>query len=115
MNEELHQWRILLTDGVLESSKLKSLCKYVVEKFNQLSLPINELVDARRVIMCLEEIEEYLLVLDHDIEETKNVYDLLYKYKVAITIEDERQLNLLVETYEKLKIKVTIAVKTFRL
>lgn len=104
----MEQWRSLFTNGVLESSKLNDLCRYVEEKYNQLMLPINELVDVRRVIRCLEDIEEYLINLDHDIEETKSVYNLLFKYKVEISSEDGRQLLTLTETYDKLKKKVTL-------
>lgn len=107
LRNEIKQWQILFAKGVLEFSKLKSLSKYVYEKCNALSLPINELVDARRVILCLKEIEENLTDLEHDIENTNNVYNLLREYEVDILPEDVVQLDLLNETYKKLKIKVT--------
>lgn len=96
----------MFANGVLGSSKLKFLCKHVYEKYNTLSLPINELVDARRVILCMKEIETNLMDLDHDIENTNDVYNLLSEYKVEILPEDEVRLDMLNETYKKLKIKV---------
>lgn len=105
---EIKQWQNLFANCVLESSKLKFLCKHVYEKYSILSLPINELVDARRVILCLKEIENNLTDLEHDIENTNDVYDLLREYNVDIKPEDEVQLDLLNETHKKLKTKVII-------
>lgn len=92
----------------MESSKLKYLYTYTAEKYDILALPINDLVDARRVILCLEEIEINLTDLDNDIEDTLNVYDLLTENKVSILPEDERKLNLLTDQYKKLNIKVIL-------
>lgn len=110
LREEIISWQILFANGVLESSKLKYLCKYIAEKYNIIASPINDLVDARKIIFCLEELEVNLTDLDNDIEKTVDVYDLLSEYKVPIKPDDERQLNLLTETYKKLKLEVTIAI-----
>lgn len=107
LREEIISWQILFANGVLESSKLKYLCKYIAEKYNIIASPINDLVDARKIIFCLEELEVNLTDLDNDIEKTVDVYDLLSEYKVPIKPDDERQLNLLTETYKKLKLEVT--------
>lgn len=112
LNEEIKQWQVLFANGVLESSKLKFLCKHVYEKYNTLSLPINELVDARRVILCMKEIESNLMDLEHDIENTNDVYNLLSEYKVEILPEDEVRLDMLNETFKKLKIKVIYLLKS---
>lgn len=106
LNAEIKQWQVLFANGVLESSKLNFLCKHVYEKYNTLSLPINELVDARRVILCMKDIESNLMDLDHDIENTNDIYNLLSEYNVEILPEDEVRLDLLNETYKKLKVKV---------
>lgn len=108
LHDEIKEWQILFANGVLESSKLKYLCKYIAEKYNVIALPINDLVDARKVIICMEEIENNLTDLDNDIEITIDVYDLLSEYKVPIMPDDERQLNLLTETYKKLKMEVKL-------
>jgi len=84
------------------------LCKYIAEKYSVISSPINNLVDARKVIICMEELENNLTDLDNDIEITVDVYDLLSEYKVPIKNDDERQLNILTETYKKLKLEVTL-------
>lgn len=110
LREEIISWQILFSNGVLESSKLKYLCKYIAEKYNIIASPINDLVDARKIIFCLEELEVNLTDLDNDIENTVDVYDLLSEYKVPIKPDDERQLNLLTETYKKLKLEVTSAI-----
>lgn len=114
LKNEIKQWQILFANGVLESSKLKYLCKYVSENYGLLALPINELQDARRVILCMEEIEVNLMTLDEDIENTCGIYDLLSEYKVPILPEDERQLNMLIENYEKLKTKVKLNINQYR-
>lgn len=111
---EIKQWQILFANGVLESSKLKYLCKYVSENYGLLALPINELQDARRVILCMEELEINLMTLDEDIENTSAIYDLLNEYQVPILPEDERQLNMLIDTYEKLKTKVILKINQKR-
>jgi len=107
LHDEIKDWQILFANGVLESSKLKYLCKYIAEKYSIISAPINDLVDARKVIICLEELENNLTDLDNDIEITVDVYDLLSEYQVPIKPDDERQLNILTETYKKLKLEVT--------
>jgi len=56
----------------------------------------------------MEELENNLTDLDNDIEITVDVYDLLSEYKVPIKPDDERQLNILTETYKKLKLEVTL-------
>jgi len=106
LHEEIKGWQILFANGVLESSKLKYLCKYIAEKYSAIASPINDLVDAKKVIICLEELETNLTDLDNDIEITVDVYDLLSEYKVPIKHDDERQLDLLTETYKKLKLEV---------
>jgi hypothetical protein len=106
LHEEIKGWQILFANGVLETSKLKYLCKYIAEKYNIIASPINDLVDARKIILCLEELETNLTDLDNDIEMTVDVYDLLSEYRVPIKADDERQLNLLTEIYKKLKLEV---------
>lgn len=106
LHYEIKQWQNLFANGVLESSKLEYLCKYVSEKYSILALPINDLVDARRVLLCLKEVESILMDLDHDIENTNEVYNLLTEYNVEILPEDDRRLDLLNDTYRKLKTKV---------
>lgn len=106
LHYEIKQWQNLFANGVLESSKLEDLCKFVSEKYSVLALPINDLVDARRVLLCLKEVESKLMDLDHDIENTNEVYDLLTEYGVEILPEDDRRLDLLNDTYRKLKTKV---------
>lgn len=110
LRDEIISWQILFANGVLESSKLKYLCKYIAEKYNIISSAINDLIDARKIIFCLEELEINLTDLDNDIEKTVDVYDLLSEYRVPIKPDDERQLNLLTETYKKLKLEVTSAI-----
>lgn len=91
---------------MLEASKLNYLSSFVSEKYNLLTLPINELVDARRVILCLEEIQSNITEIDNDIDYTISIYDLLTEYNVTIHPDDERELNLLFDNYQKLKTKV---------
>lgn len=76
------------------------------EKYYLLTLPINELDDARRVILCSEEIESHLTELDKQLENTTSVYDLLNEYNVDISPKDETKLNVLADTYKKLIVKV---------
>lgn len=91
---------------MLETSKLDSLSKFVSEKYYLLTLPIKELDDARRVILCSEEIESHLTELDENIENTNSVYDLLNEFNVDILPKDEIKLNVLADTYRKLIVKV---------
>lgn len=108
LNEEIKQWQILFTDDLLKTSKLNKLTKYVTDQLNMLALPINGLDNTRKIILSLEEIENNLTDMDKDIQHVVSVYDLLRKYNVAIAPEDERQLDLLIESYNKLKIKVIL-------
>jgi len=89
----------------MESSKLKYLHKYVTEKHSSLALPIIELNDARRALLCMEDVDINLMDLDRDIEYTNKLYDLLVDYNINIT-RDETRLGILNETYRLLKMKV---------
>lgn len=109
INIEINKWQKLFGVGLLESSKLEYLYSYTSEKYDLLALPLNNLNDARRVILCLEDIETNLIDLDNDIEYTFNLYVLLIENKVSILPEDERQLNLLADQYKKLNTKVILA------
>lgn len=104
--DEVKRWQVLFTNSVLETSKLDYLSKFVSDKYNLLTLPINELSDARRVISCSEDIETHLMDLDENIENTNSVYDLLNEYNVDILPKDEIKLNILSDTYRKLIVKV---------
>lgn len=87
-------------------SKLKTLYSYISDRYNQLALPINYLVDAKRVVFCLEDVESNLTELDNDVEITVQLYDILNEYKAKIPPDSDRHLNLLTDTFKKLKIKV---------
>lgn len=87
-------------------SKLDDLSKFVSDSYYLLVLPINELDDARRVILCSEEIENHLMELDENIENTTSVYNLLSEYNVDILPKDETKLSILLDTYRKLIVKV---------
>jgi len=65
-------------------------------------------MDARRAISCMKDIEINLTDMEHDIENTNDVYNLLSEYNVAILPEDEVRLDLLNETHRKLKMKVIL-------
>lgn len=106
LHNEVKRWQIEFTNTVFKTSKLDSLSKFVSEKYYLITLPINELDDARRVIQCSEEIESCLTELDENIEITNSVYDLLNEYGVEISPNDETKLNILDETYRKLIVKV---------
>ncbi|XP_050440010.1 dynein axonemal heavy chain 5-like [Adelges cooleyi] len=83
--EEIKLWQGLLTDAVLKTyrEKLKVLCKYVEDNYAILAMPINELDDVRRVIACLEAVEKNFVTVDRDVEEIKNVFDMLNAFKFA--------------------------------
>lgn len=102
----MNQSKILVGDRLMESSKLKYLYKYVTEKYNSLALPITELNDARRVLLCMKDVESNFVDLDHDIEYTNQLYDLLFAYNIKISQRDETRLAILNETYRLLKTKV---------
>lgn len=106
----MEQWLTKFTDGVLQLSKLKYLCKTVSEKYDVLAVPINQLVDARRAITCMKEVESDLMELDREIENTNDVYDLLHEHEVKISAEDGRRLDMLNDTYKKLKFKVLLTI-----
>lgn len=108
---EINKWQTLFSDCLLQSSKLQYLYNYTSEKYDLLALPINDLVDARKVLHCLAELETNLTDLGNDVEDTLNLYGLLIEHEVAILPEDERQLNFLTEQYKKLNIKVILAKK----
>lgn len=110
LNNEVEQWQTKFTNGVLELSKLKYLCKTVSEKYDVLEVPINQLVDARRAITCMKEVESDLMELDREIENTNAIYDLLHEHNVKISAEDGRRLDILNDTYKKLKIKVVLTI-----
>jgi len=96
---------MLVGERLMESSKLKYLHKYVTEKHSSLALPIIELNDARRVMLCMEDVDNNLMDLDRDIEHINKLFDLLVDYKINIT-RDETRLGILNETYRLLKTKV---------
>lgn len=108
LNLEIKQWQKLYTDGLLETSKLKSLTKYVTENYNTLAMPISTLDDAKKVLLLLDELEYNQTDVDYDIENTIGLYYLLNKYKVAVAPEDEKQVNSLMDNYNKLKAKVIL-------
>lgn len=111
LNFEIKQWQNLYTDGLLETSKLKSLTKYVIENYNTLAMPISTLDDAKKVILLLEKLEFNLSDLDYDIENTVGLYSLLNKFKVAVAPDEEKQVNALMDNHNKLKAKVTLVLK----
>jgi hypothetical protein len=103
---EINQWRTVFANTLLELSKLKTLYSYISDRYNQLALPINYLVDAKRVVFCLEDVENSLTELDNDVEITIKLYDILNEYKAQIPPDSERHLNLLIDGFKKLQIKV---------
>lgn len=98
----------------MESSKLEYLHKYVTEMYNALTLPITELNDARRVLLCMKDVENNLMDMERDIEYTNNLFRLLVEYKINISQRDETWLKTLNETYGLLKKKVRYHLQVVR-
>lgn len=82
--------------------KLRKIIEYIDEKNKVLSRDINDLEDVRIAMRCLREIQNDFISLDMEIIAIVETYDLMTKYNIGFSQEEQNTIDNLPSFFSSL-------------